>query len=116
MPYGNFDDNYATRLLYNQQQEEDPDLTLGEFIFGKLLYVGDLLDEDDDAIPAKSPVKDAQPFQTLQIQAGFIEFPKPAIKMQELPEAVAKPTCLFKENKFTREFSSPIFHPPATLS
>ena len=116
MPYGNFDDNYATRILYNQQQEQDPDLTLSEFVFEKLLCVGELFEEEDDDTPAKAPVKNSQPLQTLQIQAGFIEFPKPAMKMLELPQTVAKPTCLFKENKFTREFSSPIFHPPAIIS
>ena len=116
MPYGNFDDNYATQLLYNQQQNEDPDLTLGEFFFGKLLMIGDLIDEDDDEIPGKAPISDSQPLQTLQIQAGCIETPKPVFKIQETPVKMDKPTCLFKDNKFSREYSSSIFHPPASLS
>lgn len=113
MPYGNFDDNGATHLLYNQQQEEDPDLTLGEFVFEKLLVVGELFDDDADEVPSKAPVKVPQPIQVLQIQAGFIEFPKPAPNVQEPTFLPSKPTCLFKETKFNREYSSPIFHPPS---
>ncbi|MBS1575436.1 MAG: hypothetical protein JST09_09055 [Bacteroidetes bacterium] len=113
MPYGNFDDNYATQLLYNQQQHEDPDLTLSEFVFGKLLMIGDLIDDDDDEIPAKTPISDSQPLQALQIQAGFIESPRPVFKIQETPAKADKPTCLFKDNKFAREYSFSVFHPPA---
>jgi hypothetical protein len=117
MPYGNFDDNFATRILYSQQQNQDPDLNIGEFVFDRLLRIGGLFeDEDDDDDHDQAPLKDPQPFQSLQIQAGFWECYKPVIKMQELPEAVAKPTCLFKESKFSREFSSPVFHPPAAVS
>jgi hypothetical protein len=116
MPYGNFDDNNATRLLYNQQQHEDPDLTLGEFVFGKLLMIGDLIDEDDDEIPAKSPISDSQPMQTLQLQAGCIESTRPVFKIQMTTVKMDKPTCLFKDNKFAREYSSSIFHPPASAS
>jgi len=112
MPYGNFDDNFATRLVYDRQQEQDPDLTLGEFIFGKLLYVGDLIDKDDDALPPKAPLKDS-PFQILQIQAGSIEISKPEVKLQDITTTDAKPSCLFRENKFGREFPIPVFHPPA---
>jgi hypothetical protein len=116
MPYGNFDDNYATQLLYNQQQNEDPDLTLGEFVFGKLLMIGDLIDEDDDEVPAQTPISDSQPLQTLQIQAGCIESARPVFKIQETTIKADKPTCLFKDNKFAREYSSFIFHPPTSLS
>jgi hypothetical protein len=115
MPYGNFDDNYATRLLYSQQQNRDPDLNLSEFVFDRLLCVGELFGDDDDD-EDDAPLKDPQPVQSLQIQAGFLECYKPVIRIQELPEKLAKPTCLFKENKFSREFSSVIFHPPAILS
>lgn len=114
MPYGNFDDNYATRLLYNLQQKQDPDLNISEFVFEKLLYVGGLFEEDDDDM-GDMPLKNPQPVQSLHIQAGFLECYKPSIKVQELPKMVAKPTCLFKENKFSREFSSLVFHPPAVL-
>jgi hypothetical protein len=117
MPYGNFNDNYATRLLYNQQQREDPDLNISEFIFEKLLCFGELFeDEDDDDEPEDMPLNDPQPVQSLQLQAGFLECNKPVIKMQELPETPVKPTCVFKENKFSREFSSAVFHPPAAIS
>lgn len=115
MPYGNFEDNYATNLLYDQQQKQDPDLNMGEFVFDRLLRIGELFedgDDDDDDIPVKNP----QPVQSLQIQAGFLECYKPLIKMQELPEIVAKPTCAFKENKISRDFSASVFHPPAVCS
>jgi hypothetical protein len=113
MPYGNFDDNYATRLLYSQQQKQDPDLSISEFVFDRLLRIGGLFEDEDDDDQDEAPLKDPQPVQSLHIQAGFLECYKPVIKMQELPEAVVKPTCLFKENKFSREFSSSVFHPPA---
>ena len=116
MPYGNFDDNYATRLLYNQQQREDPDLNISEFIFEKLLCFGELFEDEDDDDQDEIPLQNPQPVQSLQIQAGFLECAKPVIKVQELPEKVEKPTCLFKENKFSRDFSSAVFHPPATIS
>jgi hypothetical protein len=115
MPYGNFDDNYATRLLYNEQQKQDPDLSINEFVFDRLLCIGELFDDDDDDMD-EMPLKNPQPVQSLQIQAGFLECYKPVIRIQELPEKIAKPTCLFKEDKFSREFSSAIFHPPAVLS
>lgn len=112
MPYGNFDDNFATRNLYNQQQNQDPDLTLSEFVFARLLCVGELFeDEDDDE--EEMPLKNSLPVQTFHIQAGSLECNKPVIKVQELPQPIAKPTCLFRENKFSREFPSAIFHPPA---
>jgi hypothetical protein len=114
MPYGNFDDNYVTRLLYNEQQKQDPDLDMGEFVFNRLLRVGSLFDDDDDE--DQVPLKNPHPVQSLNIQAGFLECYKPVIKMQELPEKVEKPTCLFKDNKFSREFTSAIFHPPAMAS
>lgn len=116
MPYGNFDDNYATRLLYNLQQKQDPDLNISEFVFEKLLYVGGLFEDEDDDDMGELPLKNPQPVQALHIQAGFLECYKPVIKVQELPKTEAKPTCLFKENKFSREFSSSVFHPPAVVS
>jgi hypothetical protein len=116
MPYGNFDDNHATRLLYGQQQKQDPDLTLSEFVFERLLCVGELFENEDDDDHDEIPLKDSRPVQTLQIQAGFLDCYKPVLKMQELPAMPEKPTCLFRENKFGREFSSFVFHPPAIFS
>ena len=116
MPYGNFDDNYATRLLYNQQQNQDPDLDIGEFVFEKLLYVGRLFDYDDDEQEHNAiPLKDPQPVPALQIQAGFYECYKPVIKVLALPQKIEKPSCIFRENKFSREFSPSVFHPPAQI-
>ena len=116
MPYGNFDDHYTTSILYNQQQKEDPYLTFAEFIFGKLLYVGDLIDPDDDAVPVKIPLDNSLPFQTVQIQAGSIELSRPFAKIEDFSEVKGKPTCYFRDNKFDRKFSSPVFHPPARIS
>jgi hypothetical protein len=115
MPYGNFDDNYATRLLYSQQQNQDPDLSISEFVFDRLLRIGGLFEDDDDDHD-EIPLKSSQPLPSLHIQAGFLECYKPVIKVHVLPEAVAKPSCLFKENKFSREFSSSVFHPPSGIS
>ena len=113
MPYGNFNDNYAARLLSKQQQKEDPDLGLTGFIFEKLLSMSDPFEDDDRDHP---PLKSSQPIQSLQIQAGYFECYKLAMKMQDPPETVAKPTCFFKENKLGREFSTSIFRPPAVMS
>ena len=115
MPYGNFDDTYTTRLLYNEQQKLDPDLNISEFIFEKLLFIGGLFEQGDEDEPVDMPAKYPQPVQILHIQTGFLYCYKPIIKFQELPETIAKPTCLFKENKFAREFSSPVFHPPSFI-
>ena len=48
MPYANFDDNSAPKMVYAQEQQEDPDLDFGEFIFEKLLCIGQIFDSDDD--------------------------------------------------------------------
>ena len=116
MPYGNFNDNYATRMLYDLEQQEDPDLNFGEFVFEKLLCIGQLFEQDDDDDEQDLPGKNPQPVQSMDLQASFAECYKPAIKMQELPVIAAKPTCQFKDNKFAREYSSFVFHPPASLS
>ena len=113
MPYANFDDNSATRMVYDQQQQKDPDLDFGEFIFEKLLCVGQFFDSDDDDDETNQPLQDQHPMQSMQIQAGFLECYKMMIKMQELPAFCERPICEFKDNKFAREFSSFIFHPPA---
>jgi hypothetical protein len=72
-------------------------------------------EDEDDADLAHSLSKNPQPIQSLQIQAGFFECCKLVLKLKEFPETVAKPTCSFKENKFSREFPTAIFHPPAIV-
>ena len=117
MPYANFDDNGAAREVYDEQQQEDPDLSMGEFIFEKLLCIGQLFNDEDDADePGSIPIQKQHPTQAMQIQAGFLECYKVTIKIQELPISPIKQICEFKDNKFGREFSSFIFHPPAGLS
>ena len=114
MPYANFDDNSATRMVYDQQQRQDPDLNFGEFVFEKLLCVGQIFEDDDDADePGSVPIQKQHPLQPLQIQTGFLECYKVVIKIQELPASPVRQTCEFKDNKLGREFSSFIFHPPA---
>jgi hypothetical protein len=113
MPYANFDDNSATQMVYDQQQQKDPDLDFGEFIFEKLLCVGQFFDSDDDDAQNNLPPQDQHPLQSMQIQAGFLECFKVMIKMQELPLSPVRQTCEFKDNKFAREFSTFIFRPPA---
>ena len=114
MPYANFDDNSSTRMVYDQQQQEDPDLDFGEFIFEKLLCLGQFFDSDDDDDESDDqPRQDQLPLQSIQIQAGFLECYKIIIKVQELPTSPERQTFEFKDNKFAREFSIFIFHPPA---
>lgn len=117
MPYANFDDNDATKEVYDQQQQKDPDLSLGEFIFTKLLCIGQLFDDgdddDDDAVPQNLPLKNQQPLQTLQLQAGFLDCNRLVIKVQDAPAISEKPTCSFRENKFSFDFHASVFHPPA---
>lgn len=116
MPYGNFNDNYATRQVYDQQQRQDPDLNIGEFIFVKLLYIGQLFDTDEDFIPLQDlPIKDRQPAQPMQIQTGFLDCTKLVIQVEDSPAPISKPTCLFKDNMFSFEFHSSVFHPPIYL-
>lgn len=118
MPYANFNDNDATKEVFDQQQQKDSDLSLGEFIFSKLLCVGQLFDsdDDDDAVPQNLPIKNQQPLQTLQLQAGFLDCSRPIIKVQDIPATSEKPTCTFKENKFSYDFHASVFHPPAFMS
>lgn len=114
MPYANFDDNGAAREVYDEQQQEDPDLSMGEFIFEKLLYVGKIFDPgDDDDAPHNLPLKNQQPLQPMQIQAGFLDCTKTIIKVQDSKTLIEKPTCLFKENMFSFDFHASVFHPPA---
>jgi hypothetical protein len=113
MPYGNFDDNYATKQVYDLQHLQDPDLNIGEFIFMKLLYIGQLFDSDDDYIPLQDlPIKNQQPAPPMQIQVGFLDCTKLVIKVEKFPTPNTKPTCLFKENKFSFDFHASVFHPP----
>jgi hypothetical protein len=114
MPYANFDDNSSTRMVFDQQQRQDPDLNFGEFVFEKLLCIGQIFEDDEDADePGNVPIQKQHPSQPLQIQTGFLECYKVVIKIQDLPVLPVKQTCEFKDNKFAREFSSFIFHPPA---
>ena len=116
MPYANFDDNGSMKKVNDQQQQKDPDLNLSEFIFTKLLCIGQLFDpedEDDDAIPQKLPINNQQPLQTMQLQAGFFDCNRLVIKVQSIPHISKKPTCNFRENMFSFDFHDPVFHPPA---
>lgn len=120
MPYANFNDNDATKEVYDQQQQKDPDLNLGEFIFTKLLCIGQLFDsgdEDEEApLPQNLPIKNQQPLQTIQLQAGSLDCTRSVIKLQESSALAEKPTCFFRENKFSFDFHASIFHPPAFIS
>ena len=115
MPYANFDDESATRMVYDQKQQEDPDLDFGEFIFEKLLCIGQFFDssDDDDDDETDQPLHNQSPLQAMQIQTGFLECYKIMIKIQELPASPEKYDGEFKDNKFAREYSTFIFHPPA---
>lgn len=114
MPYGNFSDNYATRILYQEEQREDPDLNVSEFIFEKLLCIGQLFEDEDDAVPPASAHH--IPVHNMHLQASSFECYRPAIRILELPKPSEKPSCVFRDNKFARDFSTGIFHPPSSLS
>ena len=118
MPYGNFGDNFTIKQVYDEQQRLDPNLNMGEFVFEKLLCIGQIIDsvDDDDEAPHDLPLKDQQPQLAMQIQAGFLDCTKTIIGMQESPAILAKTSCLFKENMFSFDFHAPVFHPPVYIA
>jgi len=114
MPYGNFSDNYATRIVYQEEQRQDPDLNVSEFIFEKLLCIGQLFEDEDDEV--SPPPGHHVPVHNMHLQASSYECYRPFIREMELPKPSEKPRCLFRDNKFAIDFSAGIFHPPSVLS
>ena len=114
MPYSNFDDTSSICSSYHASQREDADMNPGEFIFNKLLTIGGLFDEEeDDDIPDIPRNQHPIPLQVQPLQSGSLYCNKIVITEQEKETVPVKPTCLFREDKFSFDFQTPVFHPPA---
>ncbi len=117
MPYSNFDDTSSVCSSYHESQQEDADMDIGEFVFNKLLTIGGLFDKgDDDDAPVIPKSQHPIPLQVQSLQSGSIYCNKIIITEQEKEIIPAKPTCLFRENKFSFDFQAPVFHPPAFVA
>jgi hypothetical protein len=115
MPYSNFDDTSSLRSVYHESQEEDNDIDVGEFILNKLLVIGQWFDQgDDDQEMPKG--HQPEPMQILSLQSGSLFCTRITVTVQNEKPAPAKPTCLFKENKFSFDFHAFVFHPPAAIA
>ncbi|MBI1343985.1 MAG: hypothetical protein GC171_13715 [Terrimonas sp.] len=115
MPYGNFQDDLALHTVYNDLQQQDPDLNIGEFIFEKLLVFGQFLEHDDEddelpvhPIPANTVV--------LQLQTGSIVLTKFSLDIESRQAPPEKPTCHFKDISYFPEYHPSIFHPPSSAA
>jgi hypothetical protein len=116
MPYSNFDDIRSFRSIYRESQQEDTDMGIGEFIFEKLLTVGELFEGDEEEEHEMPKQHQPVPLQIQPIQAGSLYCSKIIITEQDKKPVPAKPTCLFRENKFSFDFHASVFHPPSVLS
>ena len=114
MPYCNFDDTHSLRSMYHESQEEDRDMNISEFIFEKLLTIGELFEDEEDEKDIPKNHHPA-PLEMQPLQSGSLFCLKIIIVEKETEPVAAKPSCLFRENKFSFDFHAPIFHPPATL-
>ena len=116
MPYSNFDDTHSLRSSYNESQQEDTDMDIGEFVFNKLFTIGELFDDGDD--DEQDIPKDHQPIpmQVQPIQSGSLYCSKIIISEQDKKPVAIKPTCMFREDKFPFDFHASVFHPPASVS
>ena len=115
MPYSNFDDTSSLRSIYHESQEEDNDIDVGEFIFNKLLVIGEMFDQGDDDQPLPKNHQ-PDPMQAQPLQSGSLYCNKITLSIQNDKPAPVKPICLFKENKFSFDFHASIFHPPAAIA
>jgi hypothetical protein len=117
MPYSNFDDTRSLRSSYNESQQEDTDMDIGEFVFNKLFTIGELFDEGDDIDQQNIP-KDQHPIplQVQSMQPGSLYCSKLFNSEQDKKPVSTKPTCLFRENKFSFDFHASVFHPPACIA
>lgn len=114
MPYGNFDDEYTFHLIYHDTRNHDPDLSINEFIFEKILSIPDVFgkeEEENDDIPYES-----LPSPTIQIQAGHFVFNKINITTTAMASVREKPVYGHKEDNYSGEYQHSIFRPPAHLS
>jgi hypothetical protein len=118
MPYSNFDDTRSLRSSYRESQQEDTDMDIGEFVFNKLFTIGELFDQGDDDNNKQTIPKDHQPIplQIQPIQSGSLYCSKIIIIEQDKKPVPVKPTCFFREDKFSFDFHASVFHPPACIA
>ena len=117
MPYSNFDDALSFRSAYHISQQEDEDMNIGEFIFEKLLTIGELFEGDEDEEEHKMPGQHPPaPLQVQPLQAGSLYCIKIIIHEQDKKIVTAKPSCRFIENKFSSDYHASVFHPPSVIS
>ena len=114
MPYSNFDDTSSLCSVYQESQKEDNDINIGEFILNKLLVIGQWFDEGDDDQPI-SKDHQPEPMQAQVLQSGSL-FCVRVVAEQNEKSVLEKPTCLFKDNKFSFDFHAFVFHPPAVIA
>jgi hypothetical protein len=116
MPYSNFDDTSSFRSILSDSRQEDEDMNISEFIFEKMLTIGELFEgneKEEDTPKQHQPI----PLQQLQpIQSGSLYCNKAIVAVQYKTLLPAKPGCLFVENKFPFDFHASIFHPPSVIS
>jgi hypothetical protein len=117
MPYSNFDDTCSLRSSYHESQQEDTDMDIGEFVFNKLLTIGGLFDRNDENdVPSIPKNHQAVPLQVQPLQSGSLYCNRISISEHEQESVPAKPTCLYREDKFSFDFQVAVFHPPAFLA
>ena len=102
MPYSNFDDARLFRSIYNESQQQDEDMNISEFIFEKLLTVGELFEGNEEEEQDVPKQHQSVPIQIQPIQAGSLYCSKIIISEQYKKPIPAKPSCLFIENKNNR--------------
>ena len=116
MPYSNFDDAGSFRSIFHVGQQEDADMNIGEFIFEKMLTIGELFEGDEKEEHEMPKQHQSAPLQIQPIQAGYLYCSKIIISEQDKKPVPAKPSCLFRENKISFDFHASIFHPPSIVS
>jgi hypothetical protein len=115
MPYSNFEDSSSFRSIYQESQEEDPDMDMGEFIFEKMFTVGQWFEGDENEAHALPKQHQPAPLPVQVIQAGSL-YCNMAIGHEYNNEPLAlKPSCQFRENKFSFDFHASVFHPPTAI-
>ena len=115
MPYSNFDDVRSFRSIYHESQQEDGDMDISEFIFEKLLTIGELFEGDEEEEEDMPTQHQSAPLQIQSIQSGSLYCSKIIISEQDKKPMLAKPSCLFIENKFSSDFHTSVFHPPSIV-
>ena len=115
MPYSNFDDTGSFGSIFHESQQEDEDMSISEFVFEKMLTIGELFEGNEEEQDAPKQHQSA-PMQIQPIQSGSLYCSKIIITEQDKKPAPAKPTCQFIENKLSFDFHAAVFHPPSVIS